>query len=85
MVIGDTTFATDGNIEFQGNNDLWMNSINWIEGGRISEVISAKVIGGNSLVIRGTDFIKLAIICVGVLPLICFIAALAVWALRRNQ
>ena len=85
VVIGDTTFATDGNIEFQGNNDLWMNSLNWIEGGRISEVISAKVIGGNSLVIRGTDFVKLAVICVGVVPLICFVAALAVWALRRNQ
>ena len=41
MVIGDTTFATDGNIEFQGNNDLWMNSLNWIEGGRQAEVISA--------------------------------------------
>ena len=85
VVIGDTTFATDGNIEFQGNNDLWMNSLNWIEGGRQAEVISAKVIGGNSLVIRGTDFVRLAAICVGVIPLICFISALAVWMLRRNQ
>lgn len=85
VVIGDATFATDGNIEFQGNNDLWMNSLNWIEGGRQAEVISAKVIGGNSLIIRGTDFTRLAVICVGVVPLICFAAALAVWALRRNQ
>ncbi len=85
VVIGDTTFATDGNIEFQGNNDLWMNSLNWIEGARQNEVISAKVIGGNSLIIRGTDFVRLATICVGVIPLICFAAALAVWMLRRNQ
>ena len=85
VIVGDASFATDGNIEYQGNSYLWMNSLNWIEGGRQTEVIAAKVIGGNSLVIRGSDFKRLAIICVGVIPLICFAAALAVWALRRNQ
>ncbi len=85
VVVGDVTFATDGNIEFQGNNDFFMNSINWIAGDRESDVISAKVIGGNSLVIRGDDFWRLAFICVVALPLIAFGAGIAVWMLRRNQ
>ncbi len=85
VLVGDVTFATDGNIEFQGNNDFFMNSINWIAGGRESDVIAAKVIGGNSLVIRGDDFWRLAFICVVALPLIAFGAGLAIWMLRRNQ
>ena len=85
VVIGNSSFAYDGNIEVQANRDLFLNSINWLQGGRESDLIASKVINADRLIIRGDDFVKLAIICMGVLPGIAFLGALAVWALRRNQ
>ncbi len=85
VVIGNSSFAYDGSIEVQANRDLWVNCINWLQGGRDNQVIASKAINANRLVVRGNGFIKLSIICLGVLPIIAFGSALAVWALRRNQ
>ena len=85
VVIGNSSFAYDGNIEVQANRDLFLNCVNWLQGGRDSDLIASKVINADRLIIRGDDFIKLTVICMGVLPGIAFLGALAVWVLRRNQ
>ena len=85
VVIGNSSFAYDGSIEVQANRDLWINSVNWLQGDRTGQVIAPKVINANHLVVRGNTFVRLSVVCLGVIPLVAFIAALAVWALRRNQ
>lgn len=85
VVIGNSSFAHDGNIEAQANRDLFVNSISWLQGDRNSDIIASKQINADRLIVRGNEFTKLAVICVAVLPLLAFGAALAVWAIRRNQ
>lgn len=85
VVIGDSTFATDGNISVQANSDLLVNSVNWLQGDREAEIISGKVINSDTMIVRGNDFIKLSVICCVVLPLIAFGSALALWYMRKNR
>ena len=85
VVIGNASFAYDGNIEVQANSDLWVNTITWLTGDRDVEAIAAKAIGASRLVIRGDDFMKLSIICLLVIPLVAFGSAIATWATRRNR
>lgn len=85
VIIGNATFIYDGNVEVQGNLDLFMNTINFLQGDRGEELIAAREINSPRLMIRGSDFLFFAAIILGVLPLIAFGAALATWMLRRNR
>jgi len=85
VVIGNASFAYDGNIEAQANGDLWVNAITWLAGDRSVDNIAAKPIGASRLIIRGDDFVRLSIICLFVIPLVAFGSAIAMWALRRNR
>jgi hypothetical protein len=84
IVIGDSDFISATNIKVQANGDLFLNSMNWLLGGRESEVITGKTINADVLMIRGRDFIRIAIICCAVIPLIFLFAALGVWYINRN-
>ena len=85
VILGNGSFCYDGNLEVQANGDLFTNSVGWLVGSGQSEAIAAKVINADQLIVNSTDFIKLSVICVAVLPLIAFFGALGVWVLRRNQ
>lgn len=85
VVIGDSNFMTDGNLAMQGNGDLFINSVDWLQGGRESSLIAGKVINSNSMVVRGADFIKLTFICCVVMPLVMFIGAIFVWRMKKNK
>lgn len=85
VVIGNSSFAYDGNIQVQANRDLFTNIISWLLGDRGGDVISSKIINAGGLIIRGNDFTKLAIICLAVMPGLAFLAAFAVWLLRKNK
>jgi ABC-2 type transport system permease protein len=85
IVIGNSTFVYDANIEAYANRDFFLNCIGWLTGGRDEYTISPRIIGGDKLIVRGNDFIRLIIITLVVLPAIPFIGAAVLWYLRRNQ
>jgi ABC-2 type transport system permease protein len=85
IVIGNSTFINNNNLDAYANHDFFLNCAAWLVGGREDESISPRIIGADKLIVRGNDFIKLLIISVVVLPLIPFIGALMVWYLRRNR
>lgn len=85
VVIGDSDFIKDGNFHVQANADLFTNSVNWLLGGRDSDIIAGKVINSDTMIVRGSTFLKLAVVCCLILPLIAFGGGLAVWFTRRNQ
>ncbi|MEG0251095.1 MAG: GldG family protein [Christensenellaceae bacterium] len=85
VVIGNGSFAYDGNIEVQANRELFVNSVNWLLGDRENDVIASKVINSSSLIIRGTDFSRLAMICLVAMPGIALLAAFLTWLIRRNR
>jgi ABC-2 type transport system permease protein len=85
IIIGNSTFTYNNNLDAYANRDFFLNCINWLVGGREEESISPRIIGADKLIVRGNDFIKLIIISLGVLPGIPFIGALLIWYLRRNQ
>jgi ABC-type uncharacterized transport system involved in gliding motility auxiliary subunit len=85
VVIGDTNFIANGNISMQANGDLFINSVNWLAGGRETEIIAGKVINSNIMVVRGSDFTRLMIICCIVIPAVVFAGAAMVWRARRNK
>jgi ABC-2 type transport system permease protein len=85
VVVGDSDFLTAGNIKAQANGDLFLNAMNWLLGGRESELIAGKTINADILMIRGRDFIRIAIICCAIVPLILFLAAFAIWFINRNR
>jgi ABC-2 type transport system permease protein len=85
VVIGNSTFITNSNLETYANRDFFLKSIGWLAGDRESDSISPRIIGADKLIVRGNDFVKLVVIVLVVMPLIPFSSALAIWYLRRNR
>lgn len=85
VVVGDGSFVVGNNAAAQANGEFFSACVSWLDGGEVSVAVPGKVINSNSMVIRGTDFTRLAVICCGVIPLIMFLAAAAVWYDRRNR
>ncbi|MGA2477434.1 MAG: GldG family protein [Spirochaetia bacterium] len=84
VVIGNSTFLTEKFIAAQGNLDFFINAVNWVQGSREVSTIRPRELNADALDITGRDFIRLAIISIGALPLLAFAAAFLVWVLRRN-
>lgn len=85
VAIGNATFVDNENLESNANRDFFLSAVSWLLGGRGEETISPRVIGAEKLIVRGADFVKLAVISLIVLPLIAFAGAGLLWHLRRNQ
>jgi hypothetical protein len=85
IVVGDSDFAGSGNINVQANGDLFLNMMNWLLGSRESSVIPGKTVNADLLMIRGVDFIRIALIVCAVVPLIFFAAAILLWLKNRNR
>jgi hypothetical protein len=85
VVVGDSDFITESNIKAQANGDLFLNMMNWLLSGRENELIAGKTINADVLMIRGRDFIRIAIICCAAIPLILFFSAFALWFTNRNR
>jgi hypothetical protein len=85
VVVGDSDFITEGNIKAQANGDLFLNIMNWLLSGRENELIAGKTINADVLMIRGRDFIRIAVICCAAIPLILFFSAFALWFTNRNR
>jgi hypothetical protein len=85
VVIGDSDFAAQDNVSAQANGDLLINAVNWLLGGREGELMAGKTINSDVMLIRGRDFIRLAVICCAVLPLCFFVCAWVVWRRGKNR
>ena len=85
VAVGNSTFIYNENLANDANRDFFLSAVSWLLGGRGEETISPRVIGAERLIVRGADFIKLAVISLVVLPLIAFAGAGMIWYLRRNQ
>jgi len=83
--IGNSSFALDGSIEVQANRDFFLNCVLWLSGDTGIESIASKTINSGSLIIRGSEFTGLAVLCLAVLPGLVFLSAFIVWARRRNR
>jgi ABC-2 type transport system permease protein len=85
VALGNSTFIYNENLDSNANRDFFLSAVNWLLGGRGEESISPRVIGAEKLIVRGTDFVKLAAISLVFLPAIAFVGAFLMWYLRRNQ
>jgi ABC-2 type transport system permease protein len=85
VVIGNSTFIYNENIESYANRDFFMNCVNWLSGGRGENSIPPRIIGADKFIVRGDNFTRLLIISLVVMPLIPFICAFIIWYFRRNQ
>lgn len=85
VVVGNSNFAEGANASIQGNGDFILSCVNWLLGSRQSVSVPGKVINSNVMLVRGSDFTRVAIICCGVIPAVMFLGALALWYSRRNK
>ncbi|MEG2164916.1 MAG: GldG family protein [Ruthenibacterium sp.] len=85
VVFGDSNFIVDGNYTTQANSVLFINSVNWLQGGHELHQIIGKKVNSDTLLVRGNEFTKLVIICCLVLPLIAFAGAIFIWYSKRNR
>lgn len=85
VVVGNSSFALDGSIEVQANRDFFLNCALWLSGDEGTQTIASKTINSGSIIIRGSEFTGLAVLCLAVLPGLVFLTAFVVWARRRNQ
>ena len=68
VVVGNATFIYNDNLDTNANRDFFLSAVSWLQGGRGEETISHRVIGAEKLIVRGTDFVKLVVISLLVLP-----------------
>lgn len=85
VVVGDGSFAVGTNATAQANGDFLVNSVDWLCDSKITVSVPGKVINANSMLIRGSDFTRLVVLCCAVVPLILFLGALLIWRSRRNK
>ena len=85
VIVGNSAFIYNENLDSNANRDFFLSSASWLVGGRGDETISPRVIGAEKLIVRGSDFVKLLVISLVVLPAIPLAGALLIWYLRRNQ
>lgn len=85
LVVGNSSFAEGANATVQGNGDFLLSCVNWLRGSEQSVSVPGKVLNSNAMLIRGSDFTRVAIVCCGVIPLVMFLGALALWYSRRNK
>jgi len=85
VAVGNATFIYNENLDTNANRDFFLSCVNWLLDGRGEETISPRIIGADKLIVRGSDFVRLVVISIIILPAISFFGALMTWYLRRNQ
>jgi hypothetical protein len=84
VVIGNSAFLSEKYVNAQGNLDFFINAVNWVQGARAVNTIRPKALNADSLDITGSDFLRLGIVSVLVLPVLAFAGAFLIWIVRRN-
>jgi ABC-type uncharacterized transport system involved in gliding motility auxiliary subunit len=84
VVIGNSTFATDGLFDQQLNGDVFLNSVNWL--GQQNDAalsIRPKEVTNRRLVMTVQQQIGLGVFSVLILPVVGFALAVVMWIRRR--
>lgn len=84
VVIGNSSFATDGLFEQQLNGDVFLNSVNWL-GGQGDEALSIrpKEVTDRRILITPQQQLGLGIFSLALLPLTGVALAIVMWLRRR--
>lgn len=85
VVIGNSTFIFNENFNLYANRDFFMNSVNWLSDGHSENSISPRIIGADKFIVRGSNFTRLVLVSLVLMPLIPFISAFLIWYFRRNR
>jgi len=85
IVIGNSTFIYNENLNSYANNDFFMNCVNWLSDGHTENSISPRIIGADKFIVRGSVFNRLVLVSLVLMPLIPFICAFLIWYFRRNR
>jgi len=84
IVFGSSYFLSNDNVEMQSNFDIFMNSVNWVTENNAKNLIYPKLLNADLLYMTGSDFTRLAVLVILVIPMIVFAAAFFVWYRRRH-
>lgn len=84
IVTGNARFIENSMLDIQGNVDLFMNSVNWVQGKKEAISIRPKMMNSNRMIVRGAGYIVLLIVSVLVIPMTAFGTGLIIWLRRRH-
>ncbi len=80
-----TCYLLDENYDVGGNQDLFLNCLNYMAGDEDSISIHAKSLISDSLVMDSGTANFLGILVIAVLPIICLAVGIVIWFRRRNR
>jgi ABC-type uncharacterized transport system involved in gliding motility auxiliary subunit len=83
VIMGNAKFVENNMLDVQGNIDLFVNSINWVQDKKEALAIRPKLINSNQMMVRGSLFTVLLIVSIVLLPLSVFGAGFVLWLRRR--
>ncbi len=83
VVIGNVNFAVNGNLQQQGNQDLFLNTLNWLTEQTDQISIRPKSITDRRLTLTGQNFRWLVLGSTVLLPLLALGSGAALWWQRR--
>lgn len=85
VVVGNSTFINNDNIDAYANRDFFASAVNWLVGGRGEQSIPPRIIAADRLIVRGNEFVLLLVVSVILLPALAFAGAFVTWHVRRNR
>ncbi|MEN9223974.1 MAG: Gldg family protein [Thermostichus sp. HHBFW_bins_43] len=83
VVIGNVNFAVNGNLQQQGNRDLFLNTLNWLTEQTDQISIRPKSITNRRLTLTGRDLNWLVLGSTVLLPLLALGSGALIWWQRR--
>ena len=81
---GNAKFVGNDMLDVQGNVDLFMNAVNWVQDKKEAIAIRSKIINSNQMAVNGTMFIVLLAVSILGIPMLAFGAGISVWVRRRH-
>lgn len=84
VVTGNAKFIENNMLDVQGNIDLFMNTVNWVQDKKEAISIRSKMMNSNQMMVRGAGYIVLMVISVAVIPMVAFGTGLFIWLRRRH-
>lgn len=84
VVIGNSSFVTDGLFNQQLNGDIFLNSVNWLsQTGDQTFAIRPRELTNRRILLNGQSQVLLALLALLFLPLLGFGLATGIWWMRR--
>ena len=82
-VFGGVDFVSNVNLEFSGNRDFFLNTLNWVSGDENLISIRPKKLNTGNLTITTKQVDVIKIFTIGVIPAVILFSGLVIWWRRR--